>query len=65
MFNQVRSNTVVAREMLDAKDKIPFPCLKTIVHQRAGYSKANRFGWTALPPSERAEILQLCIELLT
>ena len=65
VFNQVRSQTIVAREMMDAKDKIPFPVLNTIIHLRAGYSKANRHGWKSLPPSERAEVLQSCIELLT
>ena len=65
VFNQVRANTVVAREMLDAKDKIPFPTLKSMIHQRAAYSRANRFGWKVLPAPERAEVLELCIELLT
>lgn len=65
VFNQVRPNTVVAREMLEAKDKIPFPTLKTLIHQRAGYSKANRHGWKALPANDRAEVLELCIELLS
>ena len=65
VFNQVRSRTTVAQEMIAAKDKIPFPVLNTVIHLRAGYSKANRYGWKALPPSERAEVLQLCIELLT
>ena len=65
VFNQVRPNTIVGREMLDAKDKIPFPTLKTIIHQRASYSRANRFGWKLLEARERAEVLELCIELLT
>jgi chromosome partitioning protein len=65
VFNQVRANTIVGREMLDAKSKIPFPTLNAIIHQRASYSKANRFGWKALEPRERAEVLELCIELLS
>lgn len=65
LFNQVRPHTLVAREMMEAKDRIPFPTLKTIIHQRAVYSKANRFGWEALSKTEKAEILELCIELLT
>ena len=65
VFNQVRANTIVGREMLDAKGKIPFPTLKSMIHQRAAYSKANRFGWKALPASEREEVLELCIEILS
>jgi hypothetical protein len=51
--------------MLEAKDRIPFPTLKSIIHQRASYSKANRFGWKSLEARERGEILELCIELLS
>jgi chromosome partitioning protein len=65
VFNQVRTRTVVAREMLEARDRIPFPTLKTVIPQRAAYSRANRFGWESLEARERAEILELCIELLT
>jgi len=64
-FNQVRPNTIVGREMLEAKDKIPFPTLKSMIHQRASYSKANRFGWKHLAARERAEVLELCIEILS
>jgi chromosome partitioning protein len=65
VFNQVRPHTVVAREMLEARDRIPFPTLKAAVPQRAAYSRANRFGWESLGARERAEVLELCIELLT
>lgn len=65
VFNQARPNTLIAREMLDAKGKIPFPTMKTVIQQRAAYSRANRFGWQTLPAAERADILELCIELLT
>lgn len=65
VFNQVRPNTVVAREMLEARDKIPFPTLNVQLPQRASFSKANRFGWKALPAPERAQVLELCIELLS
>lgn len=65
LFNQVRPRTIISREILEAKPSLPFPCLNTLIHQRAGYSRANRYGWRALGPVERAEILQLCIELLT
>ena len=65
VFNQVRPNTLVAREMLEAKDKIPFPTLKKMIQQRAAYSQANRFGWKSLPARVREEVLELCIELLT
>jgi len=65
VFNQVRANTIVGREMLEAKDKIPFPTLKSMIHQRASYSKANRYGWKWLAAPERAEVLELCIELLS
>jgi chromosome partitioning protein len=64
LFNQVRPRTLVAQEMLEARDRIPFPSLKTIIHQRAVYSQANRFGWAALGKIEKTEILELCIELL-
>lgn len=65
VFNQVRPNTIVGREILDAKAKIPFPTLKTVIHQRASYSTANRYGFDRLEARARAEILELCIELLT
>lgn len=64
VFNQVRLNTIVGREMLEAKDKIPFPTLKSMIHQHS-YSKANRFGWKSLERREREEVLELCIELLS
>lgn len=65
VFNQVRAKTIVAREMLEARDKIPFPTMKSIIHQRAGYSQVNRFGWRSLSAEGRSEVLELCIELLT
>ena len=65
VFNQVRPNTIVGREMLDARDKIPFPTLNARIHQRAGYSRANRYGWKQLAARERAEVLEVCIELLS
>ncbi|NJL31296.1 MAG: ParA family protein [Phycisphaerales bacterium] len=65
VFNQVRPQTIVAREMLEASGRIPYPTLKTRIHQRAVYSKANRFGWESLSLIERQEVLELCIELLS
>lgn len=65
VFNQARPRELVSREIMEAKGSLPFPTLNTIIHQRAGYSKANRHGWGVLGPAERGEVLQLCIELLT
>ena len=65
IFNQVRSQTTVAREMLNATEKLPFPVLKTVIPLRSAYSKANRYGWKALPAKDRLEPVQLCIELMT
>jgi chromosome partitioning protein len=64
IFNQVRPQTLVAKEILEAKGKIPFPVLNTVIHLRAAYSRANRYGWKALPKEERVELVKLCIELL-
>ncbi|MFT3784761.1 MAG: ParA family protein [Tepidisphaeraceae bacterium] len=64
VFNQVRPQTLVAKEMLDTKSRIPFPVLSMMLPQRAAYSRANRFGWNTLTPKERVEVLELSIQVL-
>jgi cellulose biosynthesis protein BcsQ len=63
VFNQVRQDTIVSKDIMAAKNEIPLPCLKSTIRFSARYSRANRFGWRVLTKAEKEEALTFFIEL--
>jgi len=64
LFNQVQSNTVLARELDDLAGKIGLRPLKATVHRRQAYQHAALLGWKGLTTEARNEITTLALEVV-
>jgi hypothetical protein len=49
--------------MPETAKEIPFPALKHFLVRRTAYQTAQLYGWRALPPLHREEVLKVAIEV--
>ena len=58
LFNLVQTNN-----RFETAKEIPFPALKHFLVRRTAYQTAQLYGWRALPPLHREEVLKVAIEV--
>lgn len=65
LFNGVRPNTILARDLPGLAARIGVQALKTTISRRQCYQHAALVGWTALDPAAREEVLKAALEVIT
>lgn len=63
LFNLVQTNNRFFTDMPETAKEIPFPALRHFLVRRTAYQSAQLYGWRALPPLHREEVLQVAIEV--
>ena len=63
LFNLVQTNNRFFNDMGETAKEIPFPAFKNHLVRRTAYQTAQLYGWRALPPLHREEVLKVTIEL--
>lgn len=65
LFNGVRSNTILARDLPDIARRIGVKALSATISRRQCYQHAALLGWQALDAAAREEISSAALELIT
>ena len=65
LFNGVRSNTILSRELPDLAQRIGVKALRSTVARRQCYQHAALLGWSALDGTAREELFKAAVELLS
>jgi len=65
LFNGVRSNTILARELPDLAERIGVKALRSTISRRQCYQHAALIGWPALDGTAREELFKAAVELLS
>ncbi|MDR3412371.1 MAG: ParA family protein [Formivibrio sp.] len=63
LFNLVQTNNHYFTDMPETAKEIPFPAFKHYLVRRTAYQDAQIYGWRALRPLFREEILKVAIEM--
>lgn len=63
LFNLVQTNNRFFNDMAETVKEIPFPTLKHFLVRRTAYQTAQLYGWRALTPLHREEVLKVAIEV--
>jgi chromosome partitioning protein len=63
LFNLVQTNNRFFNDMAETAKEIPFPAFKHFLVRRTAYQTAQLYGWKALPPLHREEILKVAVEI--
>lgn len=63
LFNLVQTNNRFFNDMAEMAKEIPFPVFKNFLVRRTAYQTAQLYGWRALQPLHRAEIIKVATEL--
>ena len=63
LFNLVQTNNHYFTDMPETAREIPFPAFKHYLIRRTAYQDAQLYGWRALPPLHREEVLKVAIEM--
>lgn len=64
LFNGVRLNTVLARELPAMAERIGVKALATTISRRQCYQHAALLGWSALDPAAREEVFKAALEIV-
>ena len=65
VLNNVHKNTRIARSLEILKEKLPFPCIPTIIPFRPCYQAMKLEGWKALTPDAKEELYRIIVDILT
>lgn len=65
LFNGVRANTLLSRELPDIAKRIGVDALSTTITRRQCYQHAALLGWQALDLAAREEIFKAALEIVT
>lgn len=63
LFNLVQTNNRFFNDMAETAKEIPFPALKHYLVRRTAYQTAQLYGWRALPPLHREEVVRVTMEI--
>jgi len=63
LFNLVQTNNRFFEGMAEIAKEIPFPALKHFLIRRTAYQTAQLYGWRALPPLHREEVLKVAMDI--
>jgi len=63
LFNLVQTNNRFFHDMTETAKEIPFPAFKNHLVRRTAYQTAQLYGWRALPPLHREEIIKVATEI--
>jgi len=63
LFNLVQTNNRFFNDMAEIAKEIPFPVFKNYLVRRTAYQTAQLYGWRALPPMHREEVLKAAAEM--
>lgn len=63
LFNLVQTNNRFFSDMAETAKELPFPAFKNFMVRRTAYQTAQLYGWRALPPLHREEVLKVTIEI--
>jgi len=65
LFNGVRSNTILSRELPDLAKRIGVKALSTTISRRQCYQHAALLGWRALDQAAREELFKAALQIVT
>jgi len=63
LFNLVQTNNRFFNDMTEIAKEIPFPTFKNFLVRRTAYQTAQLYGWRALPPLHREEVIKAAAEM--
>lgn len=63
LFNLVQTNNRFFSDMPETAKEIPFPAFKNFLVRRTAYQTAQLYGWKALPPLHREEVIRVALEI--
>ena len=63
LFNLVQTNNRFFTDMAETAREIPFPAFPHYLVRRTAYQTAQLYGWRALSPIHREEIIQVATEI--
>jgi len=65
LFNGVRSNTLLSRNLPELADRIGVKALSTTISRRQCYQHAALIGWQALDQTAKEELFKAALEIVT